>query len=330
MNQQLTEIKVTQIPVITHELQKVGIEVSKRIESLNIENQVATEETINTLKKLRAELNKEATNFESQRKAVKSAVMSPYDDFEAIYKAEIIEKYKSADAALKTTIGQFEEKIKEEKKSNLVVFFNELVLSEKIDFVKFEQIIPEVKLSETEKKYKELIREFIGRVKDDIRLVEVQQYPAEIMAEYKTSLNASKAITTVTERKQKEKEETDRLQFQEFTRRKTILSNLLFIFHDLTKTFNWIEDENVSITLNEVENLSKEDFSAKITEFEVLLESNKPAPTPEPLSAPTVEAPKNIQQPKLYDAKFQVWGTMEQLKSLAEYMKSNGIKFENI
>jgi hypothetical protein len=61
----------------------IGKEVSARIETLNIENQLATSDTVKALKEMRAQLNKEAIEFETQRKAVKSGIMQPYNDFEA-------------------------------------------------------------------------------------------------------------------------------------------------------------------------------------------------------------------------------------------------------
>ena len=47
---------------------------------------------------------------------------------------------------------------------------------------------------------------FVLRVKDDVKLINSTEYPSEIMVGYKISLNASKAITTVRERKEQEKD----------------------------------------------------------------------------------------------------------------------------
>ena len=78
---------------------------------------VATEDTAKSLKTLRATLNKEFADYEFQRKTIKSGVLSPYDEFEAVYKTEIAEKYNMALNTLKDKIASVEDGIKEEKKS---------------------------------------------------------------------------------------------------------------------------------------------------------------------------------------------------------------------
>ena len=110
------EIKLTQLPVISHDLIAVGANVTARIKSLNLDKLVATEDTVKVLKTTRAEINKELKDFEDQRKVVKEAVNKPYNDFEAIYKAEISEKYNQAVDILKTKIEKVESKVKAEKK----------------------------------------------------------------------------------------------------------------------------------------------------------------------------------------------------------------------
>ena len=75
----MNEIKLIQAPIIKHELEVVGKSIDQRLEELNIEGQVATEETVQSLKKLRAELNSELKEYEEQRKTVKNAVLAPYN-----------------------------------------------------------------------------------------------------------------------------------------------------------------------------------------------------------------------------------------------------------
>ena len=47
---------------------------------------VCTDENYKEIKKIRSALNKELAEFESQRKAVKSEVMTPYEHCESVYK----------------------------------------------------------------------------------------------------------------------------------------------------------------------------------------------------------------------------------------------------
>ena len=70
----MSEIKLKVLPVIEHDLVKVGNLVDKRLAQLNVANLVATDETIQSLKTLRADLNKELKEYEEQRKVVKDLI----------------------------------------------------------------------------------------------------------------------------------------------------------------------------------------------------------------------------------------------------------------
>jgi hypothetical protein len=341
-----TEIKLIQNPIIQHKLAEVGKSVTERIAGLNIDNLVATEDTVKSLKTLRIELNKEFEEYEAQRKAIKEAVSNPYLEFDAIYKVEISEKYKKAVEIIKDKIAIVEDKIKATKKANVMRYFSELCTVEKIDFLKFEDVGLEINLSTTEKAYKEKCNEFVQRVADDVLLINVQENPAEIFVEYKKTLNASKAITAVSERKASEKLQAERIKQAETNRRQTLLRSLAMVLHEMTKSFNWVQDVNVFITISDIENLSKDDFQKRFVELETLTKpviiqpapvaevaktvQNAPAPTlsfaAEPISAPTVAA--HVE--KLVSASFEVTGTMSQLIDLKAYLIENKLTYTNI
>lgn len=342
-----TEIKLVQKPIIQHKLVEIGASVTQRIEELNLEKLVATDDTIKSLKNLRAELNKEFTEFENQRKALKEAVARPYMEFEVVYKDEISEKFKNAVSLLKDKIAIFENKVKEEKRGNIERYFNELCADAKIDFLKFNDAGIDINLSTSEKKYKEECQAFVSRVQDDVLLIESVDYPAETMTEYKgNGLNASKAIKSVYDRKEAERLEAERIKADETARRAKMLHSLAFVYSDLTKTYNWVSDDSLNIELKDVENLPKEDFNKRYVEFEMAVkertkkeepkpeekkEESKPEPKqPEVLQAPKVEASAPEQKEKEYSATFEVIGTMAQLKALSQYLKDNGIKYKNL
>lgn len=342
-----TEIKLVTAPVISHKLAEVGQSVTKRIQDLNLANLIATDDTIQSLKTLRADLNKEFTEFENQRKALKSAVAAPYQEFESIYKTEIEEKFKQAGDTLKDKIGEFENKVKTEKKANIVAYFNELCVSAKIDFLKFEHTGLEINLSTSEKQYKEKCTEFVNRVQDDIMLINGMDFAPETLVEYKSNgFNASKAISTVRDREEAKKLEAERLKRVETNKRIAKLQAMSMVYHDITKTYNYVSDESIYIEYKDVENLSASDWLKEITDIEILINTLKAAlqaasqpvspeqvtvqqkPAPAPL-----EAPKEVQpevQEKLLKASFEVTGTMAQLKALGQYMRDNNINYKNI
>lgn len=222
----MNKIELVQIPIIEQNLIEVGKSVTERLSSLNIDGQVATVETVKALKEMRANLNKELAEFEDQRKYVKNGILSPYNAFEIIYKDEVSDKYKNALDTLKDKIAFVENTIKEEKRTSVSKYFKELCLSENIDFVTFESVALDINLSTTEKKYKEQCNEFISRIKDDLALIDTQEFKAEIIVEYKLTLNASRAIKTVQDRKESERIESEKIRLGLINNRKNALKAL--------------------------------------------------------------------------------------------------------
>lgn len=326
-------ITLVQSPIIEHSLKELGAKVTKRIEELNLSKQVATEDTVKTLKSTRAELNKESKEFEEKRKAIKEAVMTPYNDFENTYKLEIIDKYKEADNQLKETINDFEIKIKQEKRDNLILYFHELIETEQIDFVKFEDLKIDVNLSTSEKKYREQILEYITKVVDDLKLIDAEDHKVEILVEYKKTLNASASILSVKSRKQAEKEEAQRLIFERTQKRQQQLISMKLVSHSLTRTYNWVKDENIYVNMSDIDTLSDEDWRLKIMSLEELTKEEE---KPQVLRAPSVSDPiTKVEQPKevkgdLIDVVFSVKGTFKQLTALSEFLKSNNYEYQQI
>lgn len=349
------EIKLVQYPVIQHALIEVGKSVTTRLSELNIENTIATLDTVKGLKELRAELNKELADFESQRKLIKEGVLSPYNEFEATYKSEVSDKYKSAIDTLKDKIAIVENQVKEDKKEAVKSYFVELCLSEDIDFVSFNQLGLDINLSTSEKAYKEKCNEFISRISDDLKLIDTQDHKAEILVEYKKTLNASKSIKDIQDRKEAERQEKERLRLNEIQRRQRVLSGLSLVFKTFTQTYEYVSDENIFMENSFMENSTKEEFADKVILIEQLIQNKKAQEqkereaeqpiqqvipqavvvnqppifhqaTPEPLKAPVIETPSE----PLKEASFTVTGTLTQLRALGQYMKENNLTYKNI
>lgn len=341
-------IKLVQSPIITHKLQEVGKAVSKRIEELELDKQVATIETVKSLKELRAELNKELTDFETQRKFIKEGVNNPYLEFETVYKTEISEKYKSAIDTLKDKISSVEINIKTEKKNSIEAYFNELCVSENIDFIKFEKLGIDINLSTTEKKYKEQLNDYITKVVDDLNLIKSTDFEAEILTEYKSSLNVSSAITTVKTRKENEKKEEERLKAEQRVNRINLLEKLGMRYVEITNAYEYNAD--IYLTFSDINTISKDQFTAKYHDFEAKIKDVKAKELPEKeklngnkVENPVVAAPvlepiaSHVKAPivekeaePLKKASFEVTATMTQLRALGAYMKQNGIVYKNI
>lgn len=214
-------IVVKQLPVIIEHLQVVKQNIAEKVE--NALNLVCTEETIQEVKKTRTELAKEFNEWEEKRKEVKKAVLSPYEQFEAVYKDCITEGFKAADRELKGKIDAVENAIKDEKRKALSEYFDEYVFSKNIGLMLcLDDANINITLSASMKKLKEQAKAFVDKVCDDLNLIATQEYKDEILYEYEASLNVSAAITTVVNRhkaineaKAVEKENAEKMQTQE-------------------------------------------------------------------------------------------------------------------
>lgn len=326
----MNKIELVQIPIIEQNLIEVGKSVTERLSLLNIDGQVATVETVKALKEMRANLNKELSEFEDQRKYVKNGILSPYNSFEIIYKEEVSDKYKNALDTLKDKIALVENTIKEEKITSVAQYFKELCLSENIDFVTFESVALDINLSTSEKKYKEQCNEFISRIKDDLALIDTQEFKAEITVEYKLTLNASRAIKTVQDRKESERIEAERIRLGLINNRKVALKSLGLIFDEMTNTF--VFNDSIFISVNDVENLSKEEFTTKYISIEndIKTESSINGVSQPIEEKQVLQAPKVEEKIELVTASFSVTGTIAQLRALGAYMKQNNINYKNI
>lgn len=201
-------IAVKQLPVIVEQLAQIKEQVSQRVAEAT--SLVCTDETVKAVKKTRAELNAEFKAWEEKRKEVKTAVMTPYEKFESVYKECVSDAYKSADKLLKEKIDSIETELKNTKADEVKSYFNEYLVSCGIDFVTFEQAKINVTLSASLKSLKEQAKAFIDKVYDDLVLIETQEHSAEIFVEYKNTLNVSQAITSVTARHKAVEEEKKR------------------------------------------------------------------------------------------------------------------------
>ncbi len=167
-------IVVKQLPVIVEQLAQVKETVIQRVQTAT--SLVCTDETVKEVKKARAELNSEFKQWEEKRKEVKTAVMTPYEKFEAVYKDCVSDTYKKADAELKAKIEGVEKELKQKKADEVKEYFNEYLESAGIDFLTFEQANINVTLSATMKSLKEQAKSYIDKISDDLALIDTQEH----------------------------------------------------------------------------------------------------------------------------------------------------------
>ena len=206
-------IVVKQLPIIEQQLKTISEDIDKKVE--NATSMVCTEETVKTIKELRASLNKDYKEFEGKRKVVKEQILKPYNDFEEIYKKCISDKFRNADLILKGRVELVENELKAKKEQEVKDYFEEYKKANEIDFITYDQAKINVTLSASMKSLKEQAKLFIDQRVNDLELINTQEHKAEILVEYKENLNASLSITTVNNRfkaieEEKKKEEQEK------------------------------------------------------------------------------------------------------------------------
>ena len=280
-------ITLKQEPIIAYQkIESVGAEIQKRIEELNLENQVITEDSLSSAKTTRADLNKEFKVFEEQRKFIKNAIEAPYKEFEEKYKDFIAKHYNNADNLLKTKINAFEERLKKDKENRIKAYFEELAQVKNIDFIPFERLNLNITRSTSDKKLKEDVNVFLENVEKDLNLLQSipmsEEFKADALFDYKKTLNMSQSIRLAQEREKAKQEELKRQE---------------------------------ALRLQEQERREKEPIKEE-PKVEILQ-----APKVEQVETPKVEKIE-----PLFEAAFKVKGTKQQLKALKEYIISNNIE----
>lgn len=172
---------------------------------------VCTEETVQTVKTKRAELRKQFDELEEQRKAVKTAVMGPYNEFERVYKECISEPFKTADETMKATIDGYETGLKNRCREHLQDYFDELCAVHSVDFLTLDRALAlgkaQITLSDAKqkapKKLMETLREVVVRIDDGVRQIRELDAAAEILDEYKRQFDVGAAIAVVQARKKR-------------------------------------------------------------------------------------------------------------------------------
>ena len=192
----------TQQPVISENL----VDLQERVASIaDMVNQLPkVPDSVPQVKKARADLRKYFDSMEEQRKAVKAAVMAPYNEAEAKYKALVSGPIQSADRLCKDFVDGVELEMKQACENGLRDYFDELRAANHVEFLKFEQAGIVVDMAsakqKTPKKLREQLVQFVARVASDVDRIAEMDDAEEIMVEYQKSLNVADAIGTVLDR----------------------------------------------------------------------------------------------------------------------------------
>jgi len=228
MNENRTAlIEITQLPEIMENLRVLREGWEKR--AAEAAALVCTEESVQSIKDMRAQMRREFDEADTQRKAVKERYMAPWSQVEAAWKECVAEPFKRADTAMKSEIGAFETKLKEDCRNALTEYYAELCEVSGVDFLPMEKAmeIGNIKInlsdakSRTPRKLMDALAAVVAQVGDGMDQISRmdEKDRNEIYVEFKRLLNVGAAVAVVQERRRKvaamEKEAAERAEAQE-------------------------------------------------------------------------------------------------------------------
>lgn len=168
------------------------------------EAMVCNEETVQAVKKFRADMRKEFDEVDKQRKQIKNAINEPYVKFLDLYKELVEDSFNAAEKTLFTKINTIESEIKRRCEESLRDYFDELCAAHHVDWLQYEQAGVNIDMASARQKTPRKLREqlvcFVVRVSSDMDTISTLGNAEEILAEYKLHLSLSHAIGTVAER----------------------------------------------------------------------------------------------------------------------------------
>ena len=298
MNEELITLK--QPPIIVYEkIKAVGQQIEAKIAELNLDNQLVTDETLKSAKNTRTMLRKELAVFEEQRKFIKEQVNTPYEAFEKAYKEHIKVHYDKADNTLKYKIDEVQNRLLNDKQGRIKDYFTELCQSQGIDFLIFERLPLNITLSDSDKKFKEQVANFVGEVSKSLQLIESlnepDEFKAEMLTEYKQTLDVMIAINNAKYRKQQREAELQRIEVQRAAAEQARLA---------------------------AEARAKEVAPLQAPE-------EVPPPAIQEAPAPPQEVPAPAPQEEILHFTLELIGTRAQLRALRQFLDINNIKYNS-
>ena len=174
-------------------------------------NLMISEEDVKDMKKEKAVINKLKDAVATYRKNIVADFKKPILEFENAAK-ETEKTLKEAYESIDSQISVFEEQRRQEMVSELKEYFDEYKTVCHLEWLEYERMNQNVTISGSLKKYRVEITDFINLISSHIRAMEIypEEERAEILVEYKRTLNFTDALVTVKKRQEALAEEKAR------------------------------------------------------------------------------------------------------------------------
>lgn len=293
--QALPLIKLVALPVIEEQLRTLKPDIEKRVAAAM--KMVCTEENLAEIRALRATMNKESEALHKQKMAIIDEVTKPIDDFNDVYKDCVSDPYQAADNALKQKISEVENGMKTACEDAVKKFFTDLITVHHLPWLPYERVGIKVSLTDARsktqppKKFQTQITQYVESVAADVQTINGMQDAGEIMAEYRQCFNLTRSIQTVTDRHQR------------------------------------IESAKREQEAREAARAAEMERAAAV-QAAALEAPAAPVPPAVPVAverpAPVIATPATVR------CRFEVEGTIDQLKLLKRFLVQNGFTYKDI
>lgn len=207
-------VRIETMPKVFSQLEEIGKYIDEQVKDIDI--LPCTEENKQEVKKRRTEVNNTLKLLEDRRKEIKSKLLEPYEIFNEKYENECKGKLQSASEILKTKIDTIEEEQKRDKEIELREFANQHIEANNlVDIIDFEDIPISITLSASMSSLKDKIIEFCEKVKQDLDLIELEEFKEEILVEYKNNLDFAQSKMMIIERHKQMEEIKNKMEQQD-------------------------------------------------------------------------------------------------------------------
>lgn len=255
-------VKIETLPKIFYELEKVGEYLD--VELAEVKKMDISEESKQSIKKLRANINDTLKQFEDKRKEIKNKCLEAYTLFEEKYNNEVKIKLTNASEDLKTAIDTIERNQIKQKEDEVYDFITEnidanhlrsiLTIDEVIEYGKLK-----INLSTSLKSLKEDAKAFIERVANEVKLIELEDTPSNLLYEYgKNGFDLTKAKLTLIERQR---------EIEELTKKRKQVEEVVVKEEEIAE---YIEEITAPKEIIEEEQMLEVTFTVKGTKTQIL------------------------------------------------------------
>lgn len=303
-------ITVAQLPVIEDKLAELHEQLQDQLRV--VKSLAPTDENYKEMKKVRADWNKRIELLETLRKRVKAQIEAPYKSFETGPYKSLVSEMKEAVGQLDGGIKEVEGSLKTERQKELLAYYEDYRQALGLDKVLADPRRSgiTVGLSGSMKGLKEQAKAYLDRIDGELKMIETLDNADEVLAEYRVLLNVTDSVRVVADRHKRIEEERKRREAEEEAKKE-----------------REAREAAVAAAIAEAE---KEEAEKEAAE-------KAAEPESEPLAAPVAaEVPEEEmddpvpQNEPIYNASFRVYGTLDMLRALKQFLVDGNYKFETL